>query len=93
MTTLADMIAQVPNVYAVVDEDREVAAWIIELPDHVLGIFPDGTSTYATDSTRRALEFVNRSEGIDGQLVATAAGPSPAVPSGKSTSCCNHVLS
>ncbi|RKT57986.1 hypothetical protein [Saccharothrix australiensis] len=66
---------QVPNLYAVVDEDEAVAAWIIKLrPDQVVTIFPDGTTTHAADSTRRALDFVNLAEGIDGHCVTAVTG-------------------
>ncbi|GAA1347416.1 hypothetical protein [Saccharothrix algeriensis] len=76
METLAHTLAHdAPIVYAVVDEEGAVAAWIIELrPDDVLTAFFDGSTTYTTDSTQCALEFVNLTEGINGQLInATAA--------------------
>ncbi|MEU6152213.1 hypothetical protein ABZ816_19670 [Actinosynnema sp. NPDC047251] len=59
-----------PVIHAVVDEDSEVAAWVIEVsPEYVLTLFADGRSIYTTDSTENALDFVNLAEGLDCRLV------------------------
>ena len=50
-----------------------MAAWVIELPHgRVLAIFPNDAATHATDESERALTFVNRAEGIEGELVSLA---------------------
>ncbi|MEU4803002.1 hypothetical protein [Actinosynnema sp. NPDC023587] len=57
------------------DEDNEVAAWIIEaFPRYVLILFADGRSTYATHSTEDALAFVSNAAALDCRLVAMITG-------------------
>lgn len=62
---------ETPGLFALVDREDGVRAWVIELPEgSVLAIFTDGVAVHTTYSTERALNFVNRSEDIAGRLIA-----------------------